>query len=184
MKNVLNLFTLVEVRNKSSNKWESLKESDFYESNVCERYRTTKDYKNIKIRTFECSETLMIDLFTEENFPSKINQYKSEDVLPENDYYHFFIHWNDLKRLNYIAFEDVLKFDYKKNINPNVYRQKNKWQHKCLDCEFLAKKNSSDKNLTYENYLGKRFFEDLENLKKIGKPSDIRICFFIDDILK
>jgi hypothetical protein len=179
------LFTSIEVKNIIDQKWYSIKEKDFGTSYICERYNRTKDYKNIKIRTFECSESLMIDLFNEENFPSKINQYQSKDVLPENDYSHFFIYWNDLSRLKYILFEDILNFDYKKIINSNIYKSKKKWHYNnCTYCQTLAKKNACDENLTYENYLGKRFFEEIENLKKIGKPSDIRICFFIDDILK
>ena len=178
------LFTIIETK-KESQKWETLIDNNFFPSTICERYNLSKDYKTIKIRPFECSECSMIDLFSEENFPSKINQYKSSDVLTENNYLHFFIYYNDLSRLKYIPFEDVLNFDYKKTINPNVYKLKKKWQYnKCTICIASYKENTNNENLTYENYLGKRFFEELKNLKKVANPKDIRICFFIDDIIK
>ena len=80
-----------------------------------------------------------------------------------------------------------MNFNYQNILNPNVYKFKEKWQYRCQRCIFckdLYKSNFVLVPLNYENYLGKRFFEDLENLKKLGNAENIRVCFFIDEVLK
>ncbi|MBC7525438.1 MAG: hypothetical protein H7239_13500 [Flavobacterium sp.] len=178
------LFTIIEIKNDNQ-KWETLGDNAFWTSNICEQHYSSKDYENFKIRPFECSETMMMNLFNEENFPLKIHQYQTNDIKAENDYYHFFNFYEDINRLKYILLEDILNFNYKNILNPNVYKLQQKWQYKCQRCLFckdLYKTNSGNESLNYENYLGKRFFEDLENLKKLGNAENIRVCFWIDEV--
>jgi hypothetical protein len=77
----------------------------------------------------------------------------SDDVALENQQWD-----NDGHSHNYIALEELLDFDY--DANPFGY---------------------DSSRMTFRHYLPDIYFINLEELKQLGNPKDVRILFFFDN---
>ena len=84
--------------------------------------------------------------------------------LPDNISYGVFkIYYEgkeDSYAQSYLSLDELLNFDYEKNCRIGE-------GHEVIP--------------TYKEFLGETFFEELEELKKLGKSDDIRIVFWFDN---
>jgi hypothetical protein len=102
------------------------------------------------------------------SLPDDVSERVSADYGDDGDYH----------SLNVITLRTLLEFDYDqtfwdrrvtKQVAPN-----------CFDGAALADEGEG-RTLTIRGFLGKQFFEELEILKSLGGPDDVRIVFWFDN---
>jgi len=67
----------------------------------------------------------------------------------------------DFHTYSYLTLEELLDFDYSK--------------------EFEDQRSRVKSAISYKEFLGEFYFQRLEELKKLGNPSDVRVVFWFDN---
>lgn len=72
----------------------------------------------------------------------------------------------------WLLLEELLNFDY----NKTFYDMRG-----CCNCVCDGCSRNKAKLITYTEFLGKHFFDELEELKGLGDPKHVRIVFWFDN---
>jgi len=168
---------------KRHNKWERIKESIF------PNYGTTKTNEPFSNRSYSVfgfladvrnySECKPISeprgLPDDSEYLNSVLEYaySSKQEIENNGNYHSF---------SYLTLKELVDFDYDQTF----------WNRRVTKTEFFSDvgsytngaaraKEGEGTTISYREHLGADFFVDLEVLRSLGKPEDVRIVFYFDN---
>jgi hypothetical protein len=178
---------LLEVRNPETQLWEYFEYNNFISSNVA--FDIQRDInRKLKIchcDIFDCCGSYFHELFIaierEHSAPSffkGLPKDVSEEIASSHN-----IWFEDIEMgydASYLSLNDLIAFDYNQTIE-----EKSGWEEisgvHCTKSWSRVLKTYHDTEHTFRNALGEKFFIDLDFLKTIGKPDEVRIVYWFWD---
>lgn len=96
-----------------------------------------------------------------------------EDIKDDLDYHSY----------SYLTLKELLDFNYEKSFEKLemsfLYKEDNVVIAGSIFTE--TAKEGEGEITSYRNYLGEWFFEELDKMKKLGDPENVRIVFWFDN---
>lgn len=182
---------LIEVRNPETNLWEYFENDN--QIGVCADSFKTSDIQSkinwkqgiCHCELFDCCGSYFYELFSaieRKNTTPSIFKGLPKDVSEEIACSHK-LWFEDIEMgysASYVYLQDLIAFDYNQTIE-----QKSGWEEisgvHCTKSWSRVLKSYHDTEHTYRKVLGEKFFIDLDILKTIGKPEEVRIVYWFWD---
>lgn len=161
---------------KVNNKWKRVEEKIFLERTEPFGWRSYSMFAFLAdVRNYDyCDPISEPKGFPDDseflNDPSEYDTSKTNKEYLEEDY--------DYHSHSYLTLKELLDFDYDKTFwNRRITKQTgpNSWNGASLAEE------GEGEIISYRENLGKSFFKDLETLKTLGDPEEVRIIFYFDN---
>lgn len=196
-------YCFVEVFNKNSQQWEFI--YNFNEKPEYDNSPTVSSYNGItkrrdyyycypelaeKVKNFFIINTGALELLhcfkKIENRPIDCEQWKgipeNASAKVKNDYDFLVGEVRACYGASHFYLYQLLHFDYDQTFDIYKLPQYEYKQLKEYSCE--DKKNNREKHLSYRDYLGKAYFDELESLELTADPFSLRIIYLVDDFLE
>ena len=183
-------YCFVEVFNKNSQEWEfvyNFNEEPFYSEGMyiagyCNYPKLTEKEESFFI--YNTCENALLDCFKVIEYG--FTDYSKWNGIPQNtsakvkkDYDHLIGDVKFCTDASHLYLHQLLDFDYEQTFD--IYKLE--WPRYALVKEYCYedRMNKEEMHISYRNYLGEGYFKELESLKQLEDPSNIRLVFFAHD---
>lgn len=160
------IHSFAENRNKENNKWEVVEGLNPFDWRNYSVFAFLAD-----VRNYDHCEPISQPKGLPDD--SEFLNTETDERIEEMDYH----------SKSYLTLKELLDFDYDKTFwNRRIYKPTYREDGTCSGGNGAALAEEGEGTIvSYRENLGTYFFDDLDKLKSIGDPNDVRVVFYFDN---